>query len=91
MKTILSALLLISLGAAFPNVLYEHALTTSTTKTDCEECKGKPEGTCTLCPTNDVDLKCNALGLCTCDITLNSCDAYCDCDPDCGKQITEVW
>jgi hypothetical protein len=36
-------------------------------------------------------MKCNALGECACDITVNSCDAYCDCDPDCGKEITAVW
>jgi hypothetical protein len=33
----------------------------------------------------------NALGSCTCDITLGSCDAYCCCDRDCAPEITAFW
>ena len=33
----------------------------------------------------------NALGECTCDITANSCDAYCCCDKDCGTTVTKYW
>ena len=30
-------------------------------------------------------------GECPCDITKNSCDAYCCCDSDCGDKITTFW
>jgi hypothetical protein len=83
-------LLLVTLGAAFPNRKYTILQTPTAVKTDCDACKGKAAGTC-ACPSNEVDLKCNALGECACDITKNSCDAYCDCDPDCGQKITSVW
>lgn len=32
-----------------------------------------------------------ALGQCTCDITLNSCDIYCCCDTDCSATILQFW
>lgn len=39
----------------------------------------------------DVTIENNALGRCTCDITLGSCDAYCCCDLDCNKEIRQFW
>jgi len=32
-----------------------------------------------------------ALGSCTCDITLGSCDAYCCCDQECSASIRAFW
>jgi hypothetical protein len=37
--------------------------------------------------TTDTSVKNTALGSCVCDITANSCDAYCCCDPDCDSGI----
>jgi len=39
----------------------------------------------------DVNVKGTALGSCNCDITANSCDAYCCCDPDCDAGILKLW
>lgn len=33
----------------------------------------------------------SALGQCTCDKTLNSCDIYCCCDQDCSKDVIDYW
>lgn len=33
----------------------------------------------------------SALGSCTCDVTLNSCDAYCCCDTDCEAPVLALW
>ena len=33
----------------------------------------------------------SALGSCTCDKTLNSCDIYCCCDNDCSAEVLEYW
>ena len=41
--------------------------------------------------TTDVKVQNTALGSCICDITSNSCDAYCCCDPDCNKDILTMW
>ncbi|TNV81215.1 hypothetical protein FGO68_gene9424 [Halteria grandinella] len=32
-----------------------------------------------------------AFGACSCDRTLNSCDAYCCCDQDCSSPILDFW
>ena len=39
----------------------------------------------------DVTVKDTALGACICDITSNSCDAYCCCDTDCNPKVLEFW
>lgn len=39
---------------------------------------------------NDLD-KTTALNICTCDVTLNSCDAYCCCDRDCSADVLNFW
>jgi len=39
----------------------------------------------------DVTIDKNAFGTCSCDLTRNSCDAYCCCDTDCGTAILDVW
>jgi hypothetical protein len=41
--------------------------------------------------TNDISVQNSALGGCTCDVTLNSCDAYCCCDTDCSKDVRDYW
>lgn len=42
--------------------------------------------------TNDVtSTEQNAFGSCTCDITFNSCDAYCCCDLDCDAKVRDAW
>ena len=41
--------------------------------------------------TNDVSVQNSALGGCTCDVTLNSCDAYCCCDTDCSSEVRDYW
>lgn len=41
--------------------------------------------------TNDLSVENSALGGCTCDVTLNSCDAYCCCDTDCAAEIRDYW
>ena len=33
----------------------------------------------------------DTIGKCTCDITMNSCDAYCCCDTDCTEPIRSFW
>lgn len=39
----------------------------------------------------DVSVENTALGSCICDITANSCDTYCCCDPDCDADILKFW
>ena len=39
----------------------------------------------------DITVSNTALGSCICDITANSCDAYCCCDPDCDSGILTLW
>lgn len=68
--------LLFTLGSAFPDEAYEVKVGSELEK------RG---------PANDLNLECNALGECTCDITLGSCDAYCDCDKDCGEETIKIW
>ena len=41
--------------------------------------------------TTDTSVKNTALGSCGCDITANSCDAYCCCDLDCDEGIRNFW
>ena len=41
--------------------------------------------------TNDISVQNSALGGCTCDVTFNSCDAYCCCDTDCSKEVRDYW
>lgn len=33
----------------------------------------------------------NSLGDCVCDLTIESCDAYCCCDSDCVSSVINVW
>ena len=33
----------------------------------------------------------NALDVCACDITKNSCDTYCCCDTDCDNNVLNSW
>ncbi len=33
----------------------------------------------------------NALDVCACDITKNSCDTYCCCDTDCNDNVLNSW
>ena len=30
-------------------------------------------------------------GSCVCDLTANSCDSFCCCDPDCGETVVDYW
>ena len=42
-------------------------------------------------PSQKVDKE-NALKFCPCDVTANSCDAYCCCDyNDCAKEVITFW
>ena len=33
----------------------------------------------------------NALDVCACDLTKNSCDTYCCCDTDCDNKVLTSW
>jgi hypothetical protein len=67
--------MLLSLAAAFPNKFYNVV-------------PGKID---TDSVSTDVTVKNTALGSCNCDITANSCDTYCCCDPDCDANILKIW
>ena len=38
-------------------------------------------------PSNSVDFA----NICLCDVTVNSCDAYCCCDDDCAQSVLDTW